>query len=247
MISATGHLLEEADVRCIAAEVQAILRDESGIQEVRAALADLAKTDFAVDQLEFVLAAADSFAEWRVGEALAERHLSRELGCDFPWPDSRSTRNPHSSGGGVDLIGFHTSDKVRFVFAEVKTSHQQAWPPDLLTSRSHGLHTQLSGLNAGDERSVWAIRYLSMNAIGKFWLEKFRQAMVTYLASKLDVVVYGVLIHAATPDQRDLNARARSLSQTVKEPTQMALLAIYLTADLLVQVVDASVIYETAA
>lgn len=246
-VSATGHLLEEADVGRIAADVQSILRDDTGVQEAREALADLVKTDFESDRLEKILAAPDSFDEWRVGEALAERHLAQEVGCEFPWPDSRSTRNPNSSGGGVDLIGFHASDRVRFVFAEVKTSHQQAWPPGLLTSRSHGLHNQLSGLNAGDERSKWAIRYLAMNSVGKPWSEKVRQAMATYLANGLDVVIYGVLIHATEPNQADLRARASSLAQAVKEPTSMVLIAIYLTAELLAQVADASVVLETAA
>lgn len=246
-VNAAGYLLEEADILHIARDVQAILRDDTGVQEAREALADLAKTDFERGRLESVLAAPDSFDEWRVGESLAEHHLAEELGCEFPWPDSRSTRNPNSSGGGVDLIGFHAGERIRFIFAEVKTSHQQAWPPALLTSRSHGLHTQLSGLSAGDARSRWAIRYLAMNAQGKPWLEKFREAMTTYLANGRDVVIYGVLIHATQPNQADLQARAASLSQTVAEPTTMALFAIYLSAELLAQLADASVVLETAA
>ena len=246
-VSATGHLLEDADVQRIAADVQSILRDDTGVQEARDALADLARTNFENNQLENVLAAPDSFDEWRVGEALAERHLAQEVGCEFPWPDSRSTRNPNSSGGGVDLIGFFVSDRVRFIFAEVKTSHQLAWPPSLLTSRTHGLHTQLSGLNACDQRSKWAIRYLAMNAVRQPWWEKFRQAMTTYLANGLDVVIYGVLIHTTRPNKADLQAQASSLSRAVQDPTTMALVAIYLTAELLVQVAAAAVILETAA
>ena len=68
-----------------------------------------------------------------------------------------------------------------------------------------------------------------------------------YLADSLDVVIYGVLIHATEPNQADLRARASSLAQSVKEPTSMALVAIYLTAELLAQVADASVVLETAA
>lgn len=246
-VSATGHLLNEEDVNSIAPEVQSILRDETGIQEAREALSDLAKTGFDNEVLEGVLAAPDSFEEWRVGEALAEHHLVQELGCMFPWPDSRSTRNPNSSGGGVDLIGFHFGDRVRFVFAEVKTSHQQAWPPSLLTSRSHGLHAQLTGLSTGDDRSKWAIRYLTMNGNGRSWFSHVREAMATYLADNLDVVIYGILVHAAEPNQADLHARARSLSSTLKEPTTVALMAIYLRADLLTQVADAAIMLETAA
>lgn len=245
-ISATGHLLKESDITHVAPDVQSILRDDTGVQEAREAVADLAKTDFENERLESILATPDSFDEWRAGEALAEHHLVKEVGCSFPWPDSRSTRNPNSSEGGVDLIGFHASDRVRFVFAEVKTSHQQAWPPGLMTSRSHGLHSQLSGLNAGDNRSKWAIKYLLMNSGGKAWLGDFRQALATYLADSLDIIIYGVLIHATDPNQADLRARASSLAQSVEEPTSMGLIAIYLKAELLAQVADASVALETA-
>lgn len=246
-VAATGHVLDESDVSVIAPGVRSILRDDTGVQEAREALADLAKTDFERERLESILASPDSFDEWRVGEALAEHHLVTEVGCEFPWPDSRSTRNPNSSGGGVDLIGFHLSDRVRFVFAEVKTSHQQAWPPTSLTSRSRGLCNQLSGLNAGDDRSRWAIRYLTMNSVGKSWLASFHQALETYLSDSLDVVIYGVLVHAAEPNKADLRASVSDLAQSVKEPTRMALVAIYLTAELLAQVADASVVLETAA
>lgn len=81
-VTATGHLLEEADIQQIAADVKAILWDDMGIQDARDALADLAKTDFEIDRLESVLAAPDSFDERRVGESLAEHHLAQEVGCD---------------------------------------------------------------------------------------------------------------------------------------------------------------------
>lgn len=246
-VPATGHLINETQADAIAAEVRSILCDDTGVQEAHQALSDLVKTDFHLETLQKVLAAPESFAEWRVGEALAEHHLVTSKACIFPWPDSRSTRNPNSSAGGVDLIGFHSGERMRFVFAEVKTSHQQAWPPGVLTSRSHGLQAQLSGLNAGDERSEWAIRYLAMNGNGRSWFGDFRAAFDTYLANKLDVVVYGVLVHVAAPKELDLAARAASLSKAVKDPTTMELAAIYLTAEVLVKIAGAVVIVETAA
>lgn len=246
-VPATGHVLSDDDVRDIAANVQAILRDDTGVQEARDALADVAKTAFATEQLEQILAAPTSFDEWRVGEALAEHHLSAVLGCDFPWPDSRSTRNPNSSSGGVDLVGFRDDGRVRFVFAEVKTSHQQAWPPNVMTSRSHGLHRQITDLSAGDDRGRWAMRYLSMNAVGKPWLGKLRQAIETYLNDNSDVVIYGVLIHAADAREKDLHDRAGQLAESIEGATEMSLVAIYVTADMLRELADATVVLETAA
>lgn len=66
-VSAIGHLLEESDVADIASGVQSILRDDTGVQEAREALADLAKTDFENERLESILTSPDSFDEWRVG------------------------------------------------------------------------------------------------------------------------------------------------------------------------------------
>lgn len=246
-VPASGHLIDEDQVAGIAADVQSILRDDTGVQAAREALTDLVKTDFDSAILESILAAPESFDEWRVGEALAEYYLSRVKGCNFPWPDSRSTRNPNSSGGGVDLIGLQSGERFRFVLAEAKTSHQQAWPPTVLTSRSHGLHSQLTGLNAGDSRSEWAIKYLIMNGNGRPWFEDVRAASETYIANKFDVVIYGVLIHLTNPDQSDLQAQADRLSESLSEPTTMELVAIYLTADSLNKIAAANVVVETAA
>lgn len=247
VVPAVGHSIDDEQADAIAPEVRAILRDDAGVQEAYAALADVAETDFEIATLKKVLAAPESFDEWRVGEALAERHLVSERGCSFPWPDSRSTRNPNSSGGGVDLVGFQVGERTRFVFAEVKTSHQQAWPPKVLTSRSHGLHAQLSGLNAGDQRSEWAIRYLAMNGTGRPWLDDFRAALATYFANKLDVVIYGILVHVSQPNRADLEAQAAKLSESLQEPTTMELAAIYLNAELLGKIADAYIVCETAA
>lgn len=128
-VSATGHSIGGDHAEEIAAEVQAILRDDAGVQDAYAALADVAKTDFETDRLQKVLASPESFDEWRVGEALGEHQLVGRKGCKFPWPDSRSMRNPNCSRGGVDLIGFQSGEHMRFVFAEVKTSQA--------TERSH--------------------------------------------------------------------------------------------------------------
>lgn len=242
-----GHLLTGDDLEEVAPLIQAILRDDAGAVGVRQALLDLADTDFAVDVLDAVLAAPAAFEEWRVGEALAEHHLSTERSCCFPWPDSRSTRNPGSSGGGVDLIGFAATEPIRFAFAEVKTSHQQAWPPSVVTSRSHGLHTQLSGLNAHDDRSRWAIRYLGLNAIDRPWFGLFRSAMRSYLNDQNDVVIYGVLVHFADPDPRDLRARSNALAAELRDGTTLALIGLYATSELLAEIVGAPIEVETSA
>lgn len=245
-VPARGYTLSETDVEQIAPAVRAILRDEAGIRAAREALKDLITTGFAADALEEVLAAPASFAEWRVGEALAEHHLSTANQCVFPWPDSRSTRNPGSSSGGVDLIGFASGSRTRFVFAEVKTSHQQAWPPSVVTSRSDGLRGQLSGLSLSDARCRWAIKYLHMNSLGRDWFASFRLAMATYLANKNDVLIFGVLVHVAAPDSKDLKALTNGLAHLLSDGTELELVGLYIEPHLLERLADGLVVVETA-
>jgi hypothetical protein len=245
VVPAWGYSLSKSDVDEIAPAVRAILRDDSGVEEAREALEDLPTTNFATARLERLLEQPTNFDEWRVGEALAEYHLSNSKGCHFPWPNSRSTRNPGSSSGGVDLIGFHMSDRVRFVFAEVKTSHQKAWPPSVVTSRSHGLQRQLSGLNHTDDRSRWAISYLLFNSIGRPWHERLRLAIETYLANDKDIVIIGVLVHATAPDARDLSALADGLSALLSPGTTIELLGLYIEPDLLSHLANGPITVET--
>ncbi len=248
-VPAIGHTVTEDDASALSEPVKAILSDTAGIQEAQEALQDLIKTDFNLSVLEAVLAPQESYEEWRVGEALAQHHLTAQYGYDFPWPDSRSARNPNSSSGGVDLIGFTTAQgaAARFVLSEVKTSHQQAWPPSIATSRSHGLREQVTGLLGADDRSKWAIRYMTMNSLGKSWHSDFREAMSTYLAEPQKVVVVGVLVHVAKPDVKDLQANAKALSKVCDPDTVMQLVGLYPASGVLPLIVGSAVVVETAA
>lgn len=247
-VPARGHEISVDDVPVWAEPVRAVLSDDAGIAEARESLQELVKTDFNSAVLEAVLAPQASHEEWRVGEAVAQHHLAEEYGHAFPWPDSRATRNPNSSGGGVDLIGIGVAGGVpRFVLCEVKTSHQQEWPPAVATSRSHGLRSQLAGLLEGDDRSRWAIRFLLMNAQGKPWKADLEAAMKTYLDAPSKICVVGVLVHVAKPDEKDLKANAVSLSKTCHADTDMRLIAIYPEAGVLAMIAGTEVVVETAA
>ncbi|WP_433374271.1 hypothetical protein ACQPZX_03585 [Actinoplanes sp. CA-142083] len=244
-VPAAGYLLSEDGLEHLTDAVRKILRDDTGVAEAWEALRDLPKTSFAEGALRRVLAAPESFDEWRVGEALAEHHLTEVRGCMFPWPDSRSARNPNSSSGGVDILGFHNSDRVRFVFGEVKTSHEEKWPPQVVTSRSHGLQTQLSGIGASDDRSRWGIRYLGMNSLGKPWHENFRSAMQTYLENAKDVMIFGVLVHVTKPNMKDLKALSEALVELPTAGTTMELICLYVGAESLKTIAGGSILVET--
>lgn len=193
-VQATGYLIDADTAQQVSQGVREILEDSTGVQDALDALSDIAKTDFELDLLKELLQPPSSFEEWRVGEALAEFHLTEHEGCVFPWPNSRSVRNPMSSTGGVDLIGLVERERAKFVLAEVKTSHQQRWPPSVVTSRSDGVCGQLVGLIAQDARLRAAIRYLMMNGSGRPWMAQVAAAVATYVANKNDVVLFGVLV-----------------------------------------------------
>lgn len=246
-IPIVGHSLTAEDTADLENPVQALLNDSRGMTEARAALDDLARTDFGQHVLEEILAPTSAHPEWRVGEALGENHLTVDHACEFPWPECRSTRNPGSSGGGVDLIGFHDSRRIRFAFGEVKTSHQQRWPPSIVTSRTHGLQTQLHGLSVGDDRRKWAIKYLVLNSMGRSWHTTLRAAIESYLDDPDDVVVFGVLIHIAEPRSADLTWQPKALSELRPASTEIRLIAIYLDTESLQRLAGGAISVETAA
>lgn len=245
-VVADGLEVDGGGLAAAAPEVQSLLADAVGADEVREAMGDVAQTQFRRDALERVLTDARQPEEWRVGEALAEHHLVSDHGCEFPWPSGRDLGNPGTSGGGVDLVGFHTEgDEVRLALGEVKTSRQQAWPPSVMTGR-HGLHKQVEGLRDGDDRKTWAIRYLAVHAVDKPWLSQFKGAWARYADDPTDVRLFGTLVHLAPPKSEDLTARARGLASGCPAKTRIKLHAIYLPDDGLDKLAGRSVTVETA-
>lgn len=231
----------------MAPEVQALLDDEEGVDFARAALFDLPETEFESDRLEQILtSAAVSNPEWKVGEALAEHVLVADHDCEFPWPHSRSQRNPHSSDGGADLVGFHhINGSPRFAIGEIKTSCQKRTPPDVLTSR-HGLSAQLDGLaNAGD-RASWAVRYLAMQAVGRPWVTRFRASMKRYLTDPKDVSVFGALIRTTTEDSKDLEKVTKKSEELAEGTLTVSLRAFYVGENGLTTLAGSNVEIETA-
>lgn len=245
-VDANGLVLGNDHLAEAEPQVQALLRDVLGASEVEAALAGILSTDFQRDRLAKVLTDDRVVEEWRVGEALAEFYLVEYRRCYFPWPSGRDLRNPGTSSGGVDLVGFHIySDEVRFAFGEVKTSREQAWPPSVVTGR-HGLQQQLEGLRGNDDRKRWAIRYLAYHAVNKSWLEKFRQAWTEYANDEDRVVLCGALVHVSKPNYLDLQRRTIALGNGCPASTEICLTAIYIPESGLDQLAGQLVRVETS-
>ncbi|MEU6492986.1 hypothetical protein ABZ890_21650 [Streptomyces sp. NPDC046984] len=246
-LPAAGYAVSDNDAASAAPAIQELLTDSKGIEEVRKSLESITRTEFDRARLEEVLSPESDPEEWRVGEALAEYHLMSEHSCLFPWPSGRDLKNPGTSSGGVDLIGFEITEsgETALALAEVKTSQQEKSPPDLMSGR-HGMQGQLEGLRDGDSRKLWAIKYLGMHAQGKEWFHHFQNSMIRYFADPTDVRLYGTLIRTVNPNIADLRARARSLALDLPGKTKIVLTAIYVTPQGMEILAGAQVAWETS-
>jgi hypothetical protein len=246
-VPAVGYAVDSTQAEVLSGPVRAILADVDGQQDTRLLVESLVRTDFHRSLIEEILTTSGAVEEWRAGEALAEHHLGDLAKCTFPWPGSRDLKNPGTSGGGVDLIGFNVSepDKAAFALAEVKTSRQLAYPPTVMTGR-HGLEAQLEGLRDHDKRKTWAIKYIGHHAQNKPWVHLYMQAMDRYLGDIHDVRLYGTLVHLTEPDDRDLRARAINLTADSPASIRIELSAIYVSAENLSKIAGGTIEWETA-
>lgn len=245
-IPAVGLSLSDSDMDVASPQIQALLTDALGVAEVKAAMTDATTTDFAKQRLEKILTEERSPEEWRVGEALAEHHLVEDESCYFPWPSGRDQRNPGSSGGGVDLVGFHSEgEDHRLAFAEVKTSSHNQWPPSIMTGR-HGLERQLEGLRDDDDRRNFAIKYLAIHAISKDWFPVFQSAWANYVADTTDIRLFGTLVHISQPNHLDIRTRAKNLAKDCPSETKIKLFGIYLPKKGLQKLAGQDVVSETS-
>jgi len=214
----------------LTAEVADLVYDSSGKAAVIELLDSVATTEFEAAELKKILETTPVPEDWRVGEALAQVFLTQHRSSEFPWPASRDLRNPVSSPAGTDLVGFsEIGGLLRFAFGEVKTSAQKQWPPSLIYGR-HGFKKQMEELRDSYEVRDALFRYLSHHARGTGWEHKFKKAAITYLKSKTNVVLFGVLIRDVDPLPDDLNARAKGLADACPSDMVIELYGLYIPA-----------------
>ena len=209
-----------------------MLDDEHGRTQIRESLLGLPSTQFDSTRLEAAMARRTEHQDWQVGEAMGEAYLSDHRGCEFPWPSSRDLRNPSASPAGADLVGFQShANSARLAFGEVKTSQEEKWPPQVVTSR-HGLSKQMEELRDSVEvKSHLAIVYLGWRAQGAAWGGTWRCAAARYLTNPADVALFGILVRDVEPREADLETRVDRLSDGCPAATYLELLAFYLPAE----------------
>jgi len=214
----------------LAGPVAALVFDDAGARDLGGLLDGLAETEFSRENLDALLADGATPEDWRVGEALAESHLSEGHNCFFPWPDGRDERKRGSSLPGADLVGFqHSGGRERFVFGEVKTSSHAAYPPGAVYGR-HGLKQQMEDLRNRRDVRDGLVRYLGHRAHNAAWRGRFQAAAAVYLNDTCEVRLFGILVRDVSPHADDLRVRVNTLADGCPGTMVIGLIALYLPA-----------------
>jgi hypothetical protein len=229
-VKAEGFLFSQTELdAALEHRLPPLLRDDIGKKKLEELIGVLATTDFATDRLAAALNVIPSIRDWQIGESLAEAYLIDHKACEFPWPTGRDLRNPNASAAGADLVGFQLHGKSRrFAFGEVKTSEEERWPPQVVTSR-HGLTKQLEVLRDSDQtKDHLVLIYLGHRAFSSDWEIGYRQAVKRYLNNTSDIAIFGFLVRDVVPKAEDLQSRAKALAKGCPNETSIELHALYL-------------------
>ncbi len=212
-------------------QVRSRLDDQEETESLNRQLRGLDLTTMGKEGLEEVLTAQTTENRpWAAGEALAEAYLIETENIVFPWNIERDKRNPSSSLSGADLVGFIAEGtSYRFALGEVKTSSEQACPPQIMSRRPGHMGHQIDSL-ASDMTIIYQlIRWLHSRTIGSEFEQAFKCSSTSYFNSgRKSIVLFGILIRDTSPNERDLSICGNKLRQRLTQPTQCKLIALYL-------------------
>jgi hypothetical protein len=191
-------------------------------------LIGLADTGFKKDSLLPIFACNDCINDWEVGEAYAQAYLEDNFSSILPWNLSRDIKKPGSSLPGADIVGLHLQDNsAYFLFGEIKTSSDQDYPPGLMYGPT-GLKKQLDDLCTEQDTIFALIKYLGFRLKNTVHWPMYQNAFQKYYINNYNIHIMGVLIRDVKPNEKDLAARAKSLSPYCINGRQINLVAIYL-------------------
>jgi hypothetical protein len=211
-------------------DVASRLNDEEGANEFEAHLRGLISTEFSDTCINEILTAEiPEERDWAIGEAMAEAYLTREHDVVWPWNMERDKRHPMASLPGADLVGFRINgDDVRLVLGEVKTSADANTPPGVMYDRS-GMIDQIDNLVSNLSLIDGLLKWLFFRCKGTEHETSFNSAIALFVTSgNKNVALFGVLVRDTEPNERDLQARGRSLSGRLHAPSTCQLIALYL-------------------
>jgi len=194
-------------------------------------LRGLRLTGLGADCLESVLMAEiPEDRGWAAAEALAEEYLKKEFGVIFPWNMERDKRNPRGSLPGADIIGFIPTELgMQLVLGEVKSSSEDAYPPQILSGRYGHLGHQIDNLAHNLGTILPLIKWLFIRIKGTSYERHYEECLSLYFNSGNKAIrLYGLLIRDTPPNERDLRHRGRVIGKSIQHPTFCDLIAIYL-------------------
>ena len=168
---------------------------------------------------------------FRIGEAYAEIVLEENFQCRFHWNELRDARNPKGNKTGADLVGFIEIDgQVLFLFGEVKTSSENANPPQVMTSRD-GMENQLCDLCDQPDKRRILISYLQNKARlfedGHQFKEDFNTSVKAFYTAQGSYQLVGVLVRDTDPLEQDVSESYHRIKDKILEPTGLKLFALY--------------------
>lgn len=189
----------------------------------------LATTGMETRFVERLLEAVPTPSGWEIGEALAECTLRDTGRVHWPWNTVRDRRTPRASLPGADLVGFYSDDLSTWLLVgQVKTSSQQRTPPSVMTG-SKGMKSQIRTCASNLEGKQAILKWLHARCKSPELRRLYTAAVQRFLASGgADILLVGVLIRDTLPNESDLRATGRALSQKLSKPTRVRLLAWYL-------------------
>ena len=196
-------------------------------------LLGLATTGMKTQFVEHLLGIVPNPKAWEVGEAFAECALRDDTKWQvhWPWNTVRDRRTPRASLPGADLVGFYSeNENVLLLFGEVKTSGDTNSPPSVMSGRS-GMTWQLAESATRLDVQLALLKWLHARCQDPPYCNLYQKAVKRYLESEgKELLLVGILLRDTLPNDRDLKARANTLSEKLSKPTRIDLIAWYLPA-----------------
>lgn len=215
----------------MASRVRGRVEDDDAHDLFDAELRSMATTGMQTDFVERLLRAVPHEESWAVGEALAECVLAddntREI-C-WPWNLVRDRRTPRASLPGADLVGFcKEGDSVLLLFGEVKTSSDLRTPPNVMNG-SGGMTWQLEEEATRLDIQNTLLKWLRSRCDAPKHRELYQAAVQRYVQSVgKEILLVGILLRDTTPNEMDVQARAKALANKLSAPTRIEITAWYL-------------------
>jgi len=216
--SIAGFSYTKNEIKQSAKTIADVCFDTSGTKDLNDYIASLNETGFNEGGLS-----SSIIKDWQVGEGFAEAYITEHFSCTFPWSNSRDLKNPNSSLTGADMVGFHQG---KFAFGEVKTSKEQASPPQVTSKKTDGLNTQLNKLCADHDLRRVLVEYLFHRQQNS---TEYKTACKSYLQNNNNFHIFGVLVRNTNPTLDDWNYLKTHL--TPHAPDSVFLVGLYLPVD----------------